>query len=545
MWSEAADRPQDARLTELISEAAVLEWPVQVRGGLRDELTAAITSSASAASVQVIRGDAGVGKTTIATAVAGRLAKTGYTVLPIIGVRELSGVPLAAMTPLLALAAGPADLPVTERMQRLFSTVTTEGKKYVLVIDDGPHLDEVSAGAVYQLIRVYGLRAVMTARRDDQFVGPLARLFDDGVVAITEVDGISDAQATSAVEGALGGRVEPESLKRLLRMAGGNPLYLRELVLAAESRRAVREGAYGFTVDELHLPERIRDVVAARLAKLLPAERRLMEIVSVAEPIPSAGIDHIMLADLDARSLLDDTSRGVYLSHPLFADVLTAELSEDELGDRRIDAAALLGEPATDDERFKALSLRADTASAPPAAELVWGSLYAGALDDHRVALHLADRALHIEPSFDGYVARAIALSWLGQLEDAEVEFGRAESVVATDDDLARLTIERGTHVTFRRGDPTSAIEAAARNPSWQPMTTSRGSPSSAEPTSHFVAAIPRARSRRPSGRSPSSPIRWCGNGWRPTSGGGGSCSSGVRLSSQRALRRPATSRRR
>ena len=437
----------------------MLAWQIQSHDTLHDDL---VSRSSTRGRVQLIRGVAGAGKTTLAAAVAQTLAAQGATVLPVIGIRELSAVPLAAMAPVLALASTGVELPAAERLQRLFSVVAAPsdgGGGYVLAIDDAPFLDLMSASAVYQLVRVYGVRCVMTARTELPLVGPLARLLEEGLVDTVELRGLSDEQASRAVQQAIGGPLEPRSLRRLVRLAGGNPLFLRELTIAAEQRGAIHSTPRGLEIDVIRLPSHLRDGISVRFGELGTVDRQAVELLAVAEPVPVNALEPESLHRLTSALLVSMTDAGLRLAHPLFAEVILSELSGADAAARRLRAAALLeASDATDDTRFRVVCLRLAAAAVLPTLELVWASQYAEWLNDHAMSLRLADAALAVERSVSTVTARAIALSWGHRWEDAETAFGQAAELAATEADRALVAFGHGTHLAFGRGDARAAV---------------------------------------------------------------------------------------
>ncbi|MEJ1229768.1 MAG: hypothetical protein WDM88_02625 [Galbitalea sp.] len=93
----------------------------------------------------------------------------------------------------------------------------------------------------------------MTARTEQELTGPLARLVDEGMVEVFEVRGLGLSTAGKLVENALGGTVEPASLRRLVSTADGNPLFLRELLMASVERNTHHDQREG-TAHRQHGP---------------------------------------------------------------------------------------------------------------------------------------------------------------------------------------------------------------------------------------------------------------------------------------------------
>lgn len=447
----------------------VIAWPVLVNEEIRGQLVDRVV--ARSGRLQLLRGPAGVGKTTLAAAVGTQLEAAGFGILPIVGVQELSAIPLAALTPLLALAGDDADEPVAERLRRLFSYVASAGTRQVLMIDDGPMLDDITASTVYQLVRVYGVRAVMTARTEHDIAGPLARMLNEGLVETVELAGLRVEDARTIVQHALGGAVEPDSLKRLTDAAGGNPLFLRELVLAAMEKDAVTPGPLGLVVNMGDMPAGLRDGIVERFGNLDPEDRRLCELIALAAPLEQGalgGRDTIIRLERTALVHRDATG-SVSLAHPLFAECLIESMSSAVSNERRIEAAAVVRKRGGDQARFKANFILMRTTEPPTAPELLWAAGYAHSIDDHALAVIFADLSITMERTSAALLIRAIALSSRGRLDEADAAFAEARDAATAPDDLARFASRYGYHAWIRRQRPREAlaigVEILARLP--------------------------------------------------------------------------------
>ena len=452
----------------------MLDWQVLVNEELRTQLVDRVT--ARSGRLQLLRGPAGVGKTTLAAAVASRLEADGFGILPIVGAQELSSIPLAALTPLLTLAGDDADEPVAERLRRLFTYVAGAGTRQVLMIDDGPMLDDITASTVYQLVRVYGVRAVMTARSEHVLAGPLDRMLDEGLVETIELSGLRVEDARAIVTHALGGPIEPDSLKRLTDTAGGNPLFLRGLILAAVEKDAVAPGPLGLVVNTGDLPAGLRDSIIARFGNLDPDDRRLCELIALAATLgPDALGGRDTMIRLERTGLVQrDLAGRVGLAHPLFAECLIESMSEAVSNERRIAAAALVRERGDDQARFKADYILMGTTEPPNAAELLWAARYAHSIDDHALAVIFADRSIAAEQTSPALLVRAMSLSSMGRLDEADAAFADARAAATVSDDLARYASRYGYHAWIRRQRPREALAVGTEILEQLPPSASR-----------------------------------------------------------------------
>jgi len=439
------------------TRGCVLDWPIAVDVASRDELVARMRESR--APVHFIRGAGGLGKTTLAAAVAEELARDGTQVLPVVALRELCAIPLAAMAPTLARLGGENTVTVAERLQHLYARISEDAGRYVLLIDDGPLLDEVSASTIYQLVRVCHVRCLVTVRTEHELTGPLARLIGEGLTETFELDGLSLATASKLVESALGGTVEPASLRHLVTTADGNPLFLRELLTASVEHRTITTSSRGLHIDNTALPNRLRDGISVRFAELAAAERSLARLVAVAQPWQAQSLGEAelvgRLADLGLLATPGDGE--VRLSHPLFAEVLIAGMTSDELDERRIEAARRSGAGADDAGRFKIAVLLAETSAPPPSDELIWAARYAHSLGDHVLAVRLSGIALAERVSFDGLLVRAAAMSSMKSAEAAEA-LREARAAAVTDREIAMAAREIARYGAIALERPLEAI---------------------------------------------------------------------------------------
>ena len=146
-------------------------WPIVARPAVVDALAEGLARRPARS--HLLRGPSGVGKTTVAAAVAATLGAQGRTIVPVVALAELSEVPLGALAPLLsAPVEGASD--VAARLSELVAIVGRHADSYLIIVDDAPLLDEASAAALYQLVRVFGVPALLTARDEHALEGAVA-----------------------------------------------------------------------------------------------------------------------------------------------------------------------------------------------------------------------------------------------------------------------------------------------------------------------------------------------------------------------------------
>ncbi|MER6123475.1 AAA family ATPase [Streptomyces sp. NPDC001795] len=291
----------------------------------------------------LLRGDPGVGKTTLLDVAAARASAAGRRVLRACGAEFEAGVSFAMIHQMLYPLRGDADLlpgPQRDVLCRLFDLTPaalpdplTAGTAVLallgaaaaecpllLVADDAPCIDPASATVLAFAVRRLGQApvALLAAARTGlkgflPFVGLPERT----------VPPLDDQSAAELVE-ARWPDLAPTVRRRLLAQAAGNPLALQELPTTLNDRQ--RSGAQPVP-SVLPLSERLLDTFAPELDQLPGATRKALLLAALAadDDLDTIRVTTRCLLDLDdlapaqrARLVHADTASGqVTFSHPL------------------------------------------------------------------------------------------------------------------------------------------------------------------------------------------------------------------------------------
>ena len=453
-------------------------WPIVARPDHVDRLVDALV--ARPARAQMLRGPSGVGKTTVAAAAASALAAKGRTIVPVVALDELRDVPLGALSPLLGASRFAPHDDVGERLHELIALVGSHADTYLLVVDDAPLLDATSAAALYQLVRVFAVPALLTARDEHPMTGALARLLHEDLVTVSEIPGLALDETRELLRRRLGADPRPETLRSLFELTHGNPLFLRELVLSAERSGRVRPGPFGIELDPSRVPPHIIGTVASRLDTLRDDERRFAELLAVAQPWPATATraeERDTVDDLVAGGFVVASGEGasgesdhehLRLAHPVFAEALLASLDPAARNRLREAAARRLLTLPSPPVRFTAVCLLLDAGATVARDDTLWAARYAHSVGDHERAIAAADRVLATATDEDApvfaeaHVTRAAALSALGRVGEADEAFARAEECArasAAAETLAIVHLRWGQHTALRRHEPRVAAE--------------------------------------------------------------------------------------
>lgn len=459
-------------------------WPMMQRPELKAIVVAGLTAQPPRS--HLLRGPSGIGKTTLAAQAAAALEQRGYRTLPIVAMSELTEVPLAGLAPLLSVGTAPsgpeaASDDIAQRVQQLIQRISRARDRSVLIVDDAPLLDAQSAAILYQLVRVFGVPTLLTARTEHIIQGPIQRLLHEQLLTIIDVPPLHREQVADLVQRYLHEPIRPESVQALHGASGGNPLLLRELVWSAQREGTVDEGPFGVEITAGPLPEHLINTVRGTLNELSPAARRLATLVAYAQPWPeelAIARDASSLQELQQAMIVSRSTRSdrtvIMLAHPLYAEALIQDLSLSEQAGIRTDAAATLLSTGHPDDRFVAACLleqylREHVPSSAPIAislpadvtsDIAWAARRALAAGDPALALRLATTASVREPDHHAAcLALAMAASSLGDNVTAENAFATALQLASDGRATALTALGIGQHWAYRRADVSTAVD--------------------------------------------------------------------------------------
>lgn len=445
--------------------SAPVAWPFVGR----DELVALLARMYAAPTCRgvVIEGPAGIGKTRLADEFIHGLG--GVTTLRCVGTVAGQTVPYSAIAHLI-----PGDLSQqgAEDPRLVLEAVRNglTGKRTVLMADDVALLDESSLALLMHLLALDQVFLVGTVRSDHTVppgLDSLIRSFDlprVGVVALTE------REVAAATEAVVGAPVEPTSAARLAQRTGGNPLYLRELLLqtvASDAIEIMPSGEARIDIDVSSVP-RLVEMVRARLDAVPDELMPLLHMIAVAEPLligdlETAGMLQHATA-LEQRGWIRADPRGntveIRVAHPLHGEVLRSTMGVLEFRRQMAAAAELVGRravPERDDSLRRAM-WELDAGLEPSPKVLLEGAHRARAAVDLASTLRLAEAAFRLQPSGEAQLLWLETLFLLGNFEEAE----RVGSLPAPPDvqlqTIVAMLMLRMDNVVWGLGDPERAL---------------------------------------------------------------------------------------
>jgi predicted ATPase len=261
------------------------EWPLIGRG---EELAAVEQSLTSrGAHAVVLAGAPGVGKTRLAREVLGLCQARDYVVRWAAATQAASSIPFGAVAHLMP-RLGDTVPDRAELLRRVADSLVAGagGRRLLVAIDDAHLLDDSSAALVHQLATATPVTILVTMRSETPAPDPIVALWKDTGAERFEIQPLSRGEAAELVDAALGGQVDGSTAQALWRLAQGNPLYLRELILGGldSGNLACVAGVWRCHGTIVTSP-RLTELIEARLGRLDTVVLELLEVLALAEPV--------------------------------------------------------------------------------------------------------------------------------------------------------------------------------------------------------------------------------------------------------------------
>ena len=183
-----------------------------------------------------------------------------------------------------------------------FAAVTRElfylsaRKPTILVIDDIHWADSASLALLHYISRsITSERILVIATFRNEELNPIAegqvhpltetlRLMGrENLVKEIKLTDLNQNDVGRVAESMLGGSVDPEFIEKLAKESRGNPLFVIEsLKLLSEHRCLVREqNLWRISVDKFDIPTKVKDIILRRVSTLKPDQRRVLDVASV------------------------------------------------------------------------------------------------------------------------------------------------------------------------------------------------------------------------------------------------------------------------
>ncbi|MBM7790807.1 LuxR C-terminal-related transcriptional regulator [Tenggerimyces flavus] len=433
----------------------ITSWPFVGRERELRRIVAALAQPAGAG--LMIAGPPGVGKSRLAAEAAAIAARAGFDCRRVLGTRAAKGIPYGALAPLLRDHGSDTLSAVAEVV------ATSDERTLLLVVDDAHLLDEASAAVVHQLAASRRAFVVVTVRTGEASPDPLQALWKDGTVDRLDLGPLPRPDHDRLLDELLCGPIDGACRRDLWEASQGNVLFLRELLLGAVDHGILRRerGLFRLTRTLASTP-RLVELVESRLVDTGPAERELLELLALGEPIAfsllTSVADTALLPALERQGLVATVVIGdrlhVRLAHPLHGEVLRQRMSKLT----QLVLCRRLADASTDDGDLVQVAVwRLDGGGAAPAGLMLAAARRAYDAGDLALAERLASATT--APEADLLLARVYG-RWGRQRERAE-RLDALDGLDLPDDQRAAAALERSAVLAAQLADPCPSLAAA------------------------------------------------------------------------------------
>ncbi len=254
-------------------------WPTVARDDELRQALAALEDDAEFHGVALV-GDSGVGKSTLARALADTLESGGATVRHVLGTQTGCAIPLGAFFRSVTVEAAhePAAM-----LAAAHKTLERE-ENLVVVVDDAQLLDPLSSTLVHQLAASGSARLIVTIRSGDPVPDAVTALLKERLLLSLHIEAFTREQTEALARAVLGGVVDTRLINELHGRTAGSPLLLRGLLgVGRESGVLVRTDAGWQLRGALRADRQLYDMLEFRLQSFAPEELEAVEVLAAAE----------------------------------------------------------------------------------------------------------------------------------------------------------------------------------------------------------------------------------------------------------------------
>ena len=427
----------------------------------------------------VIIGAAGVGKTRLAAHTLEMANGRGMASSAVRATRSGSGIPFAALAPLLPELDLPIDATagLLQDAARAIDERRADGR-FVLMVDDAQELDDASVALLDHLVSVGSVFVVLTVRRDQTDV-TAAEIWQHHRIVRVDLEPLADAEVRALATIALGGPLEGLTMQTLIATSGGNALFLRELIDGGLESGALTDQFGLWRLDGPLLgSSRLQDIIGQRLAGLPADQLEALELVALGDPLELSLLSSLVPIEtielLEGRGVIEAARPGlddqaeleVRLAHPLYGEAVRANLSplrRTRLCRALADAGdqSSSGRPA---EVLRVAVWRLDGGGSVRPESMILAATAAFRSEDHDLAARLARAGWNAGGGVEAAHLLGQSLDKSGRLSEADRVLSTAWSEASTDREWTSLAVARAS-VLFRglgRAEDADAVVADA-----------------------------------------------------------------------------------
>jgi DNA-binding CsgD family transcriptional regulator len=297
--------------------------------GRDDEVRQALVALDDAAEFRgvVLVGEAGIGKSTLARALADTLESRGLAVRFVLGTKTGSAVSLGAFYWLLTLDTAREPAVMLSAAQRSLE----REKNLVVVVDDAHLLDPLSATLVYHLAAGGSTRLIVTIRSGSTVLDAVTALWKERLLLRLRIKALTWQQTEELARTVLGDAVETRLIDELHGRTAGNPLMLSGLLSTGRDSGVLVRSEHGWRLrGALRADRELYDLLEFRLQSLAAEELEVVEVLAAAEVLSWETLRGLCDADAVAalerggiiQMIVDESQTVARLIHPIISEVI-------------------------------------------------------------------------------------------------------------------------------------------------------------------------------------------------------------------------------
>lgn len=457
------------------------EWPLVGRHTERSVLSQSVRRRRSV----VVAGPAGVGKTRLVEHVIAGINPDHVMVHRVIATSASSEIPFGALASVFSLTGAPTTDTIIDMGQARTNLIRAAGDRQLLVwVDNANLLDEPSSETLGQMAVAGEAQLVVTVRNEEPVLPSTTMLWKERIADRIELEPLAEADARDLIERVLDGAVDRISCSAILQLARGNPMFLRELLLAAHDAGTLvwMDNIWSLR-GPLDMSNRLTEVVEARLSRMSAPERAMLELVAIGEPLEFDLLlrvgDESALGELERHGLIEIDHRKhrtvVTTAHPIYAEVVRSAIPLNLTRTLRVrladEVVAMGAKRDTDIIRVATWKVQAGCAIDPElGSEAARQALVGG---DLALARRLA-LASDPEHSFNAASALGGVFFLDGKGEEADRWLRLAYDLAANEAEKREAAVARGFNLflTLQRWDEAlsfiAAVEEDLTDPIWK-----------------------------------------------------------------------------
>lgn len=451
-------------------------WPIVARDDEFRRALAILDGTTEFHGIALV-GDTGVGKSTLARALAQAVESRGRKVRFVLGTQTGCAVPFGAFSRSVTVDAAhePAAM-----LAAAHKTLERE-HGLVVVVDDAQLLDPLSATLVHQLATNGSARLVVTIRSGEPVPDAVTALWKERLLLTLHIDPFTREQTGELACRVLGGAVEPRLIGELHARSGGNLLLLRGLLGAGRENGVLVHTEDGWQLrGPLHPDRELYDLLEFRLRSLAPDELEAVQLLATGELLDWEVLrglcDAEAAARLEQRGLIqlvtDGSALVAQLNHPiigeaalrlagvvrsrqlngLLAQALRQHMQEGRRRSRLSDARGQI--------RLAQFMMRSDLS--PDLDVIIDAAADAMAMSDVGEAEELSRFAFDRGGGLAAAILLADAMSWQGRGDEVEAVLGDCDLEGADEFLTARWGCQRALNLFFGCRRPKHAQQVLA-----------------------------------------------------------------------------------